>query len=194
MTDTVQTKTVGPLTITISYDLDAQPPYEPYDCDPWGYFATFERNTTLSDGHPFDAPPDALAFAKEKGWEVFPLYKFEHSGVAYSISAFTCPWDSGQVGYVLVDPKECTNPEKYAKGVCEEIGDWCNGNVYGFIIEDDDGENLESCWGFYGLDYCMDEASGLAESINENVARARVDRLKTMIRNRVPLELRGEAQ
>lgn len=53
------------------------------------------------------------------------------------------------------------------------------GDVYGYVIETEDGEELDSCWGFYGMDA---EESGLwdaatsaadwhAEKIAENLAR-----------------------
>ncbi len=54
-------------------------------------------------------------------------------------------------------------------------GSWAFGNVYGFILEDADGEKLEcpdgegvtSCWGFYGYDH---KASGLIEDATSAAA------------------------
>lgn len=83
---------------------------------------------------------------------------------------------------------------------------WAWGDVYNFQIEapiswDDDGEPdeweaLDSCSGYYGDDH---NASGLAESaissadyiIASRNAR-RIEALKTVIRNRVPLALRAD--
>lgn len=50
-----------------------------------------------------------------------------------------------------------------AKG---EINEWlafCNGEVYGYIIKDEDGETLDSCWGYYGRQYAEEEAQSVAE-------------------------------
>jgi hypothetical protein len=33
---------------------------------------------------------------------VLPIYKFEHGGVAFSAGSFSCPWDSGFVGYIAL--------------------------------------------------------------------------------------------
>lgn len=47
-----------------------------------------------------------------------------------------------------------------------EINDWlafCNGEVYGYIIKDEDGETLDSCWGYYGRQYAEEEAQPQAE-------------------------------
>ena len=35
---------------------------------------------------------------------------------------------------------------------------YLTGDVWGYIIEDDSGEVLDSCWGFFGHDYCEEEA------------------------------------
>lgn len=33
--------------------------------------------------------------------------------------------------------------------------------------EEADGEELDSCWGFFGLDYCMEEAKDVAKNCAE---------------------------
>lgn len=42
-----------------------------------------------------------------------------------------------------------------------ELGEWSTyfeGDVYGYVCEDARGELLDSCWGFYGLEYAEAEA------------------------------------
>jgi hypothetical protein len=39
-----------------------------------------------------------------------------------------------------------------------ELGSWCAGEVYGYRIEDEAGNDLDSCWGFYGLEHAEQEA------------------------------------
>ena len=46
----------------------------------------------------------------EQNCVVLPLYLFEHSEISISVSGFSCPWDSGQVGYAyitLAKAQEC---------------------------------------------------------------------------------------
>lgn len=31
-----------------------------------------------------------------------PVYMYDHSGISLSTAPFTCPWDSGQIGYALI--------------------------------------------------------------------------------------------
>lgn len=53
-----------------------------------------------------------------------------------------------------------------AKGEINEFRSWANGEVYGYIIRDNEtGEVLESVWGFYGDEkYCRSEAESAADS------------------------------
>lgn len=63
-----------------------------------------------------------------------------------------------------------------------------HGEIYGWIVEDEDGETLESCWGYIGeSDYALQEGLDTAEGIEKRRNRSRLDKLKAMIRNRVPL-------
>lgn len=42
-----------------------------------------------------------------------------------------------------------------------ELAEWrqyFEGDVYGYVVEDANGEHLDSCWGFYGLEYAVEEA------------------------------------
>ena len=34
---------------------------------------------------------------------------------------------------------------------------YLTGDVWGYVIEDSESHEIESCWGFYGEDYCMAE-------------------------------------
>lgn len=73
-------------------------------------------------------------------------------------------------------------------------GDWAWGNVFGYIIEDAEGDEIDSCWGYYGDEF---DKSGLEEAaLNaadchaRSLLRARLTKLKTLIRNKVALALR----
>lgn len=114
---------------------------------------------------------------------VLPLYLYDHSGITMSTNPFGCHWDSGQVGFIYVmredilkefDRKRLT--KKLRKRV-EEIliaevecyDQYLRGDVYGFQITplDDEDDVLDSCWGFYGLDDCIEEAKSTAERLGD---------------------------
>jgi hypothetical protein len=113
-----------------------------------------------------------------------PLYLYDHSGITISTGAFSCPWDSGQVGFAFVT-FNTIRKEQSCKAVTEKHKAWAarmidsetetydkylTGDVYGYISEvatawDSDGEDLDSCRGYYG-DFGK---SGLAESALESI-------------------------
>lgn len=99
-----------------------------------------------------------------------PVYKYAHSGVTYNTIGFDCPWDSGLAGIVYIKkavfategmygvkkswpaPKRQKLGEQYLKDQIQLLADWASGNVWGFVLEDAEGETLDSCWGFFGDD------------------------------------------
>lgn len=106
-----------------------------------------------------------------KRYWIFPLRAYIHSGVALSLGSggqFSDPWDSGQIGFVFAaknewryqtrEQKKCVSAFTAAKGYVETWNQYLSGDVWGFVIEDADGEHVDSCWGFYGLEYCKTEA------------------------------------
>lgn len=127
----------------------------------------------------------------ERTYWVFPLYMYVHSGVALSLGSssypFNCPWDSGQVGFVLVPKphahKAAEKSWRYSKAAHKAaqsyVDTWnmyLSGDIWGYVItveskdldadlEEDENETLDvdSCWGFYGLEYCKQEAREAAE-------------------------------
>jgi len=110
-----------------------------------------------------------------------PIYMYQHSGVAISHSAFSCPWDSGQAGVHVVyfskvkeeaglktklgHPAWLRDGLKWAEHMMkcelETYGQYVSGEVYCYTLESEDGSYADSCWGFYG-DH---ENSGILEHI-----------------------------
>lgn len=139
--------------VEIHYDKECGSPLE-WENDI--IFATWERNSIFSSRkyRPFDEPEEANEWADANGYEILPLYKYEHGQVAYSCSKFSCPWDSGQAGWFLF--RHGTFGEHSLAGAkrwLEMFSDWCNGNCYGFIIKSaSDDEEIDACWGFIGWD------------------------------------------
>lgn len=118
---------------------------------------------------------DAQAFHKANAhatapYAVFTVYAYEHGNIMFSPSEggnpFSCPWDSGCAGIIALKKSDVGTPgavSKNAKGeivhtvgtyfeqakqICDLYSSWCNGEVYGFVIEDEDGEHVDSCYGF----------------------------------------------
>ena len=140
-------------------------------------FVTFERNSTLSDYHDFSSPEDAADWANDNGFEMFNLFKYEHGRVAYAITGFGCPWDSGQAGYILVRTADYCHENspttaKIAQGMADMVTTWCNGDYCGFVVQDSQSNNVDSCWGFDSAEYCKAEAESAAEHYAREARKA----------------------
>lgn len=176
------------LTIRIVADEDASNPREEFDhvARMWCWHGRYNL------GDYKDRPKDVVRYPEleaEVGEKILiakPLFLYDHSGITISTSAFSCQWDSGQVGWVFVTLKKAQEEsgrktrraqrrwaERVIDGEVAEYDHYLTGNVYGFIVEtkpEDAGEepkHLESCWGFYG-DYdakngVLDEARSIAK-------------------------------
>lgn len=121
-----------------------------------------------------------------KGWRdkfhIFPLSAYIHGGVRlYLGSHKTCPWDSGQVGYVLVNRRggddEGFDPEARAQWVVDRWNTYLGGDVWGVHVEKKesagsgtcagcvDWEHVESLYGIYERAQAEDEAQQWVEYI-----------------------------
>lgn len=142
----------------------------------------------LGDEDDAPKPPSRLALIMEAikrkhgARLVLPVGMIEHSGVAYYVGsgAHWCDpggWDSGICGFILDTPKsrkECGGDddayytpeliEECLRGEIEEYSKWANGEVYGYVIktipddEDDEGDEIDSCWGFIGMEWVTEAA------------------------------------
>ena len=124
----------------------------------------------------------------QKTYAAFPLYMYDHGNTCYRVSEggnpFSCPWDSGRVGFVFVKKSDFMRGKQWpsrkrlfkaAQSFCEEYTSWANGEVYGYIVRDEDHNELDSCWSFIGdIKYvieAMDEAAaGYVEDAEERIA------------------------
>lgn len=101
-----------------------------------------------------------------------PVFAYIHGSITIKAGEpFTCPWDSGQIGIIYVS-RDKINAEKISdnqalqnlKAEIELYNQYLNGEVYGFILRDNNTEEeIDSCWGFFGDDY---NTNGIRESVN----------------------------
>lgn len=113
---------------------------------------------------------EEIANSKEYIW--LPVYAYIHSGIALNTGGFSCPWGSGQSGLVFVSKQKIRqeyNKKRISKKLTESVknilksqvetfSQYLNGEVYGFMIEDKEGNCIDSCFGYYGLDFCEEQA------------------------------------
>lgn len=97
---------------------------------------------------------------------ILPMYMYDHSGLRVNTTGFSCPWDSGQIGFVYADRKACLEAlgtkrltaagrmkvHRLLMGEVETYDQFLSGDVYGYTVEDGGGEAVKSCWGYYGIE------------------------------------------
>ena len=104
-------------------------------------------------------------------WLVLPVYILDHSGVTLSTEPFNDPWDSGRVGITAVEKAEALKrmPEETALEIMKRevrtYGQYLNGEVFGYVIEDKNDEEIDACWDFIGYDSVVETAKEYVDDI-----------------------------
>jgi hypothetical protein len=90
--------------------------------------------------------------------EVHPVYRYEHSNVCYKRGS-SSGFDYANCGFYIVTAQsisgETHTAESIAKVIDAELAiytQWANGEVYRFTLYDADGEEVDSCGGFYDIE------------------------------------------
>ena len=175
--DAIEQFEVGKFTVKIYQDEDAQNPRKEWDN--FGKMVCAHRRYNLGDEE--FSPEEIQEIAARSDVLYLPLYLIDHSGLSMNTGGFTsCDpqgWDWGCVGIIYADrdmvfkefgTRRFTKKLKYKvsqllRHEVKAYDQYLTGDVYGYVVEDEDGENLDSCWGFYGFEYCKQEAESAAQ-------------------------------
>lgn len=133
-----------------------------------------------------DACIDEDKRAMEEVWErvlrkadVLTIRMYEHGSVGLTVNGqgypWNCPWDSGDVGYIYASHEKIKH-ESGRKRMDTKAHDWfrriadaeletythyLNGEVYGYTIEDEEGEWVDSCAGYFDFDEMVKDAKAM---------------------------------
>ena len=163
-------------------------PFSPREDDNLSKMICFHKRYQLGDKHDYnhndynswDELKDAI-IENESPAVILPLYLYDHSGITISTSPFSCRWDSGQIGWVIVTEKQIKK-EYNVSDISDELlnkvttialnevetyDHYITGNVYGYELFDDKGNEVDSCYGFFGDDI---KDNGILDNINEELA------------------------
>lgn len=168
----VMSRTRGNREMRVYVDDD---PENPRDANGMGQMFCFHRRYDLGGKEDVKSRKD---YAPENfsGWEemrakivkdhqpvaIFPVYLYDHSGLSLSTAPFSCPWDSGQVGYIFVTRDEVLDRyavkritakirqqvERALEAAIKEYSLYANGDCYAYEIYEG-GELVDSCSGFF---------------------------------------------
>lgn len=164
----------GGLTVSIHMDSDTSMPYE--EDEGVHIVILHNRYSDPAKGKLGRSPVEVREWCQANpDWYTVPLWVYDHSGTVYQVAAdnpFHCRWDSGRAGLIALKRSEWGNGEEsdevlfeYAQNIASSYTSWTNGDCYGYIVKDTDGEELDSCWGFVGRNTVEEEARSSAKSI-----------------------------
>ena len=160
--------------LEINYEQDAESPRE------WsnvGYFFTTERGYQSPDGKNHELygimieagytsnnskehAENIKKLGKKRGYdvlEVYPIHRYEHSGVSYRVGVGG-GFDDSNCGFYIITKETAkevgVKENDFLKAIESELetyNKWANGEVYGFTLFDKNGDVADSCWGFYNI-------------------------------------------
>ena len=132
---------------------------------------------------------------------LLPVYAYDHGNVVLRAmktrsGQFADPWDSGQAGFIFMDREgqaEVGTPDELVEELLvadvEVYTAWAQGDCFAFVVEDPNGEYIDSCGGFIGYDdeqfeYMMEQARFAVDSYDEDrdekVADAEIEALQAL--------------
>ena len=184
-------------TINVYYDTDPQSPRE------WDNLGTIYSNSRSydPDKHSIDEilndEGTGLSDEFKKNYIWLKIRGYEHSGLTISCDGgypYNDPWDSGLFGIIAVSKADAI--KEYGKKICtKEVREkalnclrgeiktldmYYTGDVYGFQLEDPDGDVVDSCWGYFGSEYVkevIEEAKGVADVLIAKAEKLHEERI-----------------
>ncbi len=157
----------------------------------WELLVSAPKSQLNDKGWFFDSMLDALTIDdlkelldEREDLALLPLYLYDHSMQSISTRSFIgrahhADWDSGQVGYICADREAILKEygtvthetvqkaETLLNAEVETYDMYLRGECYDFRLYED-GEEIDSCWGFLGnLNTCLE---GVRECLPEDYA------------------------
>jgi hypothetical protein len=166
---------------TIRIEIDPDPQNPRTEGDNLAVMACFHKRYSLGDKE------HGFRFEDYHGWDemkaaiiaevnpavIKPLYLMDHSGLSISTSDFNDRWDSGMIGFVWITKQAAKDAygwkrltqsrlnrvRKILDAEVSEYNKYLTGEVYGYVIEDPDGNEVDggACWGIIGYDSVKNE-------------------------------------
>ena len=175
----IETRKVGRYTVATHYDQDAPNPHTDWGgdigrlvgCSGWSF----------SD-HPADDPGHAYREARVGGPILaLPVRVNDYGSGGTTVAE--CAWDRAEGVYwcALAETEAVADHNlrtvddlrKNLRAELAQINAWLAGDCYGYTVEDDAGEVVDSCWGYVGPnedDYALSEGVRYAEWATYNDA------------------------
>lgn len=156
-------------------------PDNPRDWDNLGVMVCFHRRYHIGDNHGYANPTQLTRLFETGDYYYLPIYAYEHGGI--TISTRLEPhwpdkqWDCGQLGYIYTSKAKVRQEwkvQRISKKLRQQVMEilktevkiqdaYMNGRVYGYIVRDPIGEEIDSSWGFYDETDALNEAKAIVD-------------------------------
>ena len=150
-------------------------PTDPREFDNLGTMVCFHNRYNLGDTTVFESSDfssweelESYLYKREKALVLIPVFMYDHSGLSVNTTGFSCPWDSGQIGYIYTSKERIRNEyscKRISKKLKEQVKEmlvsevdsynqYLSGDVYRFnVTHKETQEELDSCCGFLGTNH-----------------------------------------
>ena len=175
-------KTIGKYKIEVLHD---EHPFNPREDDNLGTMVCFPKH--LGEPHEYEfndytsyEEMGADIARRENAGVILPLFILDHSGITINTTGYSCPWDSRQLGWIFISKEKMRyeysykrfsqklkkRVAEYLKAEVETYAKYHEGDAWGYRITDTETEKeIEACWGYFGDEYCMEEAEACVKNI-----------------------------
>lgn len=204
MKNVIETVKRGGFTANIYYDTDTLNPRK--DWDNLGKIVSRKLTSDVNFKFSGDRETDIERLKQEFGATVIlPIYMYSHGGETINTTGFSCPWDSGQVGWIFATTEDIckeynckrVNPairHRVAQiliGEIETYDQYIRGEVYGYELFDKTGNVIDSCCRIYGFDYVKEEVSSLIDWHIRQAAEEEKAQFALFVNAGLPIPERG---
>ena len=184
-------KTIPYKGCSVEIHIDPEPMDPRKEFDNLGTMVCCHKRYDLGDKHNYKHSDYSswkefiVAVEKNEGPIVWlPIYMYDHSGITINTTGYShcdsARWDWDQLGFIyitkekirkeygwkVITAKRLEQIKQYLLSEVEIYDQYLTGEVYGYAIKDPTGEELHSCWGYFGYDH---EKSGLMEAAKNEI-------------------------
>lgn len=155
--------------------------YDPYPPNPrygfhYGTMYCSHSQYTLGDVQFDDWDKQYASF--DPNGIILPIFLYDSNGITLSSTQSNSAWNFGlgsaqQVGWIYMSPQEIRKEfsvknitkrlrEEIAEIFAEEIDEYSaflEGDIYGYVIKDENDNTLDTCWGYESVEYCKKVAN-----------------------------------
>jgi hypothetical protein len=170
MNDIIETIEYKNYNIELCYDTYPDDPRKAWDN--LGTMAFYHKRYNLGDEHRFNDPEELLEWIEDNKDDIYylPVYMYEHGNITISTSAFSCRWDSGQLGFIYITKQDAekngiTKPYELLEHEVKVYDYYLRGDTYMAVIIDNEGEVVDSQSGYLGeRDEAIKDAMSMIDS------------------------------